>query len=155
MASMIALLSSSYAMYASTQAENKQLTQQNAAAVKTGNEAQQALDELRAREAKQESAKAESQAMMQKLASGMPLDDYGSALNGGKFAKAVHQMGGRVETGARPPDKLFRNWKVSGDSASEIYTVVGGFVDGKWVVYSNLVARKQIGESAAGKASQN
>jgi hypothetical protein len=49
---------------------------------------------------------------------------------------------GKVELDTKPPDKLFRNWKVTKGATTEIYTLVGGFVDGKWVVYSNLVARK-------------
>src|SRR5205085_69121 len=40
------------------------------------------------------------------------------------------------------PAKLFRNWRYKSDSAMEVYTLVGGFVDGKWVIHSNLVARK-------------
>jgi hypothetical protein len=50
--------------------------------------------------------------------------------------------GGRIELDRKPPDKLFRNWKVANGSTTEVYALVGGFVDGKWVVYSNLVARK-------------
>jgi hypothetical protein len=43
---------------------------------------------------------------------------------------------------------------VSADSATEIYTVVGGFADGKWVIYSNLVARKQGIKPASVEAIQ-
>lgn len=154
LAGTIALLSSSYAIAARTQAQNDQLTHQNAATSQRNAESQQALDSLRARDAKAESAKAASQALMQRVLSGMPADANGAAIQGGRFAKAIYQLGGRVETASKPPDKLFRNWKVSGDSGTEVYTVVGGFVDGKWVIYSNLVARRQNADSA-NMASQN
>ena len=55
----------------------------------------------------------------------------------------VHALpNSKVELDSKPPDKLFRNWKVTIGGATETYTLVGGFVDGKWVVYSNLVARR-------------
>ena len=42
-----------------------------------------------------------------------------------------------------PPDKLFRNWRYRTDSGTDTYTLVGGFVDGKWIIHSNLVARSK------------
>ena len=155
LAATIALLSSSYAISARTEAQNNQLTQQNAATTQRSTEAQQALEAMRARDARQESAKGEAQALVQKLFSGVPGNADASAIQGGKLARAVHQLGGHVETGSKPPDKLFRNWKVNADSGTEFYTVVGGFVDGKWVIYSNLVARKQIAQTPSSNASQN
>jgi len=151
----VALLSSSYALYARTEARNDQLTQQGAATAQKNTEVQQALDALRARDARQESAKAEAQALERKVLSGVPGNAGLSPIQGGALARAIYQLGGRVETESKPPDKLFRNWKVNGDSGTEIYTVVGGLVDGKWVIYSNLVARKQGTQAASVNASRN
>jgi cell division protein FtsB len=151
----IALLSSSYALYARTEASNEQLTQQNAATTRRSNEVQQALDGLRERDAQQESAKAEALALEQKVLSGVPGNTDVSSVQGAKLAKAIYQLGGHVETASKPPDKLFRNWKLNADAQTEYYTVVGGFVDGKWVIYSNLVARKQSAKTTSSNAGQN
>lgn len=154
LAGTVALLSSSYALYARTESRNDQLTRQNAATTQRNTEVQRDLDALTSRDARQESAKAEALELQQKLLSGVPGNAELSPIQGAKLARAVHQLGGHVETPSKPPDKLFRNWKVNADSATEFYTVVGGFVDGKWVIYSNLVARKPI-SSTSSKASQN
>jgi cell division protein FtsB len=144
LAATIAFLSASYASYARTEAQNEELAQQNAAITRRSTEVQQALDVLRDRDARQETAKSEALALEQKLLSGVPGNADLSPIQGGKLARAVYQLGGLVETPSKPPDKLFRNWKVTADSATEFYTVVGGFVDGKWVIYSNLVARRPV-----------
>ena len=138
----IALLSSSYSLYAGSKAQAAQLTQENAVTAKRSSEAQQALDVLKARDASQESSKAEATALVQKLLPVGSAVEGVSPVQGGALAKAIHQVGGRVETQSKPPDKLFRNWKVNTGSSTELYTVVGGFVDGKWVIYSNLVGRR-------------
>jgi cell division protein FtsB len=148
----IALLSSSYALYARTESHNEQLTQQNTAAAQRNTEVQQALDTLRERDARLESAKAEALALEQKVFSGVAGNADLSPSQGARLAKAIYQLGGHVETASKPPDKLFRNWKVNADSEAEYYTVVGGFVDGKWVIYSNLVARKQNVKTASSSA---
>jgi cell division protein FtsB len=147
----IALLSSSYSLYAGSKAQAAQLTQENAAIAKRSNEAQQALDALRARDASQESSKAEATALVQRLLPEGSTAAGVSPVQGGALARAIHQVGGRVETQSKPPDKLFRNWKVKAGSSTEIYTVVGGFVDGKWVIYSNLVGHRLNDESKANR----
>jgi cell division protein FtsB len=149
----IILLSSSYTLYARTEAHNEELTRQTAATAQRNTEVQQALDVLRERDARQESAKAEALSLSQKLFSGVPGSADLSPNQGASLAKAIYQLGGHVEAPSKPPDKLFRNWKVNADSETEYYTVVGGFVDGKWVIYSNLVARRQTVKKAS-SASQ-
>ena len=151
----VALLSSSYALYARTEARNVQLTQQNAATTQRNTEVQRDLDALKVRDARQESARTEAQALEQSILSGVPSNAALSPVQGATLARAIHQLGGHVETASKPPDKLFRNWKVNGDSGTEFYTVVGGFVDGKWVIYSNLVARKQGAQMARSNPSGN
>jgi hypothetical protein len=45
--------------------------------------------------------------------------------------------------GKIPPSNLFRNWKAQNESGStDVYTLVGGNVKGKWVIYSNLISRQ-------------
>jgi hypothetical protein len=60
------------------------------------------------------------------------------------FAKMVYDSpNSRVEMGNIPPSALFRNWKMPSESGGvEVYTLVGGNVGGKWVIYSNLISRQ-------------
>jgi cell division protein FtsB len=134
----IVLLSTNYALYSSSESEKKKLVQENAALKTRADQTQQQLDAKNAQEAKQAESRTDSQNRLQSL---LPSILKGSAGPNeiAAFARMVHaQPGGRVELDSKPPDKIFRNWK----STNETYTLVGGFVGGKWVVYSNLVARK-------------
>lgn len=84
-------------------------------------------------------ARADAQAKLDKLLPAV-LHDDASGSEVASFAKMVYHMpGGRVELERKPPDKLFRNWRLSKGDDVEVYTLVGGLVDGKWVVYSCLV----------------
>jgi hypothetical protein len=134
----LALLSSSYALYAQSEAENEQLSLQHAAISQRAEALQQQLDTRIAQDAARDRSISEASQTVEGLISST------GALpsSGGRFAKAVYQMGGRFETRSKPPDALFRNWKVASESGSEIYTVVGGFVDGNWQIYSNLIGRR-------------
>ena len=138
----IVLLSTTYALYSSSESDKKKLTQENAALKSRADQTQQQLDSKNAQEAKQAEARAEAQTKLQTL---LPAVLRGSASPGevASFARMVHALpDNRVELDSKPPDKLFRNWRVTVGSTTETYTLVGGFFDGKWVVYSNLVARK-------------
>jgi hypothetical protein len=103
---------------------------------------QQQLDGKTAQETKDAQARAEAESRLSKL---MPVV-LGEKAGGGEmasFARMVYYVpNSRVELSERPPNELFRNWKVTTGSTTEVFTMTGGFVDGKWVVYSNLIARK-------------
>jgi hypothetical protein len=140
----IVLLSTNYALYSSSESEKKKLIQENAALKTRADQTQQQLDAKNAQEAKQAETRATSQNRLQSI---LPSIMKGSAGPNeiASFARMVHaQPGGRIELDSSPPDKIFRNWKISNGKTSDIYTLVGGFVGGKWVVYSNLVASKSV-----------
>ena len=138
----IVLLSTNYALYSSSESDKKKLAQENAALKSRADQTQQQLDTRNAQEAKQEEVHTDAQTKLHTL---LPAVLRGNPSGGevASFARMVHALpNGRVELDSKPPDKLFRNWKVTVGSTTETYTLVGGFVEGKWVVYSNLVARK-------------
>jgi cell division protein FtsB len=138
----IVLLSTNYALYSSSESAKKKLAQENAALKSRADETQQQLDGKNAQEAKDAEARAEAQTKLEPLIPAV-LRGNASPSQIASFARMVHSLpNGRVELDAKPPDKLFRNWKASVGSTTETYTLVGGFVDGKWVVYSNLVSRR-------------
>jgi hypothetical protein len=138
----VTLLSTSYALYARSASERDELAAENATLKKQGAEARQLIEAQSAREAKEAEARAESQATFDRLRQQV-LNAGSSPTQTANFARLVYDLPGHhVELDARPPDKIFRNWKITNGTTTEIYTLVGGFVDGKWVVYSNLVARR-------------
>ena len=135
----IVLLSTNYALYSSSESEKKRLVQENAALKQRADQTQQQLDAKMAKETSEAQTRAEAQAKMDKLLPAV-LNDNVSGGEVASFARMVYNLPGRrVELERKPPDKLFRNWKVTTGGETEVYTLVGGLVDGKWVVYSNLV----------------
>lgn len=142
LAGAIVLLSTNYALYSSSESDKKKLLQENAALKSRADQTQQQLDAKNAQEAKQAEARADAQAKLRTL---LPAVLRGNASAGevASFARMVYALpNSQVELDTKPPDKLFRNWKVTTGSTTEVYTLVGGFVEGKWVVYSHLVARR-------------
>jgi cell division protein FtsB len=142
LAGAIVLLSTNYALYSSSESDKKKLLQENAALKARADQTQQQLDAKNAQEAKQAEARADAQTKLQTL---LPAVLRGSASPGevASFARMVYDLPNRrIELEGKPPDKLFRNWKVTNGSTTDVYTLVGGLVEGKWVVYSNLVARR-------------
>jgi cell division protein FtsB len=138
----IILLSTNYALYSASETSKKKLVEENAALKSRADQTQQQLDAKNAKEASETQARAEAQSKLEKLLPAV-LSDKASGGEVASFARMVYNLPGRrIELDRKPPDKLFRNWKVTSGSTTEVYTLVGGFVDGKWVVYSNLVARK-------------
>ncbi len=142
LAGAIALMSTNYALYNSSEKEKKRLADENAALKARVDQTQQQLDGKTAQETRDAQVRAEAESRLSKL---MPAVLSGKSGGGemASFARMVYYVpNSRVELGERPPNELFRNWKVTTGSTTEVFTMTGGFVDGKWVVYSNLVARK-------------
>lgn len=138
----IVLLTTSYALYSSGKSDMAILTEENAALRLRADQTQQQLDVATATLEAHSQNKAEAQAKLDRI---LPSVLNGNASPGemASFAQMVHsEASGRLELDQRPPDKLFRNWRSSGGESPGTYALVGGFVDGKWVVYSNLVARR-------------
>ena len=141
----IALLTTSYALYSSGESDKAKLTEENAALRLRADQTQQQLDAATAALASHTQKQSDAQAKLEKL---LPDVLRGNAGPGemASFAQMVHsQASGRLELDQKPPDKLFRNWRATGGESPGTYALVGGFVDGKWIVYSNLVARRATG----------
>jgi hypothetical protein len=137
----IVLLSTSYALYSSSQSSKKKLEQEHAELKSRADQTQQQLDSKIAAETKDAETRSDAQARLDKLLPSV-LNDQAGGGEVASFARMIYNLPNRrIELERKPPDKLFRNWRVTTGSTTETYTMVGGFVDGKWVVYSNLVAR--------------
>jgi hypothetical protein len=140
----IILLGNAYRLYSSSESSQKSLAAEAAAQKLRADQTQQKLDtantalEERAREVADDQAR---------LARVLPAVVGGSASGAeiATFARLVHNLPrAQITLDQKPPDGLFRNWKVSDGKTTEIYTLVGGLVDGKWVVCSNLVSRRNV-----------
>jgi hypothetical protein len=144
-AGAIVLLSANYALYKSSVSENNRLIEENSTLKSRADQTQRQLDAKAAQEAKDAQAREEAQSRLDNLLPGVVTGRAGRG-DIAAFARMVYHLpNSRVELSSSPPDGLFRNWKISTGSTTEVYTLVGGFVDGKWVVYSNLIARRSSG----------
>jgi cell division protein FtsB len=142
LAGAIVLLSTSYALYSSSQSSKRKLEQEHAELKSRADQTQQQLDAKTAKETSDAQTRTDAQAKLDKLLPAV-LNDHAGGGEVASFARMIYNLpSGRIELERKPPDKLFRNWRVINGSTSDTYTLVGGFVDGKWVVYSNLVARR-------------
>jgi len=142
LAGSIVLLSTNYALYSSSESENKKLATENTALKSRAEQTQQQLDLKTAEEQKQASARADAQKKLRTTLPSVLRGNSGSA-EVARFAKMVYDLPDhQVDLDSKPPNKLFRNWKVGAGETAETYSLVGGFVDGKWVISSSLVARK-------------
>lgn len=142
LAGAIVLLSTNYALYSSSRSEKNDLAAANESLRGQVNKLQQDLDAKTAQETRDSQTRATAQAQLDKL---MPAVLSGKAGGGevARFARMVYNLpNSRVELSSKPPDQLFRNWKVTDGTTTEVFALVGGFVDGKWVVYSNLIVRR-------------
>ena len=135
-------LSANYALYASSESEKKKLTDENAALKLKADNCQQQLNAATAAGEREAQVRTEAQSKLDTLLPAV-INSRASDSEIAAFARMVSQLPySRVEIDAKPPDKLFRNWRAQAGAETETYTLVGGFVDGKWVIHSNLVARK-------------
>ena len=63
----------------------------------------------------------------------------------GRLANAVYELPSHsVGLPAIPPDSLLKRYRHRSGNQISAYILVAGLVDGKWTLYSNLVARGQI-----------
>ena len=139
---VIVVMSSGYALYSSSQSDKRRLSDENAALKVAGDKCQQQLKAATAAQEREAQARADAQSRLGTLLPAV-LRSSASETDTAAFARMVYTLPqARVEVDQKPPDKLFRNWRYKSDSATEVYTLVGGFVDGKWIIHSSLVARK-------------
>ena len=139
---VVILVSSSYALYSKSESDKRRLSDENAALKSAGDQCQQQLKAATAAQEHEAQARTEAQSRLGTLLPAV-MRSSASDADTAAFAHMVSSLPySRVEVEQKPPDKLFRNWRYKSDEAVETYTLVGGFVDGKWVIHSNLVARK-------------
>lgn len=135
----IVLLSTSYALYSSSESEKTTLANENAALKAQISKCDKDLNAYIEKEKKQNDAVARAQESIDKMLPGAL-----GGVNVSSFAKMVYESpSSRVEMNKVPPSNLFRNWRAQNDAGgTDVYTLVGGNVKGKWVIYSNLIARQ-------------
>lgn len=139
----VALLTTSYALYSSSESGKKQLADENAALKVERDKYQQQVSELTAEKQKQEKVRAEAQAQIERLRSSTSLAGASDS-DIASFARRINELPqGRIELDEKPPDKLFRRyWNLKTDSGMETYALIRSDPIGdKWLVYSNLVRR--------------
>jgi cell division protein FtsB len=145
LAGAIILLVTSYSLYSSGQSARNKLAEDYASLKKGADETAAELSKIKAREADDARARSEAQA---RLSGVLPTALAGGGRDVSTLAEMVYSLPDhQVQVGRKPPDELFRNWKVHAGGVTSVYTLVGGFVDGKWVIYSNLVARRSADEA--------
>jgi cell division protein FtsB len=139
---VVILMSSSYALYSKSESDKRRLSDENGALKTAGEQCQQQLKAATAAQEREAQTRTEAQSRLGTLLPAV-MRSSASESDTAAFAHMVASLPySRVEVEQKPPDKLFRNWRYKSDSGLEVYTLVGGFVDGKWVIHSNLVARK-------------
>jgi|GEM_PF-833003 len=145
----LAFLGAKYAQFALAKSELSAAQAENAS---LKSELQKAKEALQLKEAQEARSKQAIKERDERLSILLPkvLRDEASGAEIGEFAQLVSSLPDRkIEVERMPPDKLFRNWRVIRGGTVEIYSLIGGFVQGRWVIYSNLV-----GASTARSASQ-
>ena len=125
LAGAIVLLSTSYALYAGSEADKKKLAEENAALKSDLAKYRQELDAYNAENARREQARAAAQTRLDALRSAA--EGRGDVASLAQMIYSMPQR--RLELDRKPDDKIFRNWKVRTASGTETYTLVGGFVD--------------------------
>jgi hypothetical protein len=133
------LLSTSYALYSSSESEKLSLASENATLKSQIGKCEKDLNSYIEKEKRQNEAVAKAQESVGRMLPGAL-----GGVNVSSFARMVYESpSSRVEMERIPPSTLFRNWKAQNDSGgTDVYTLVGGNVKGKWVIYSNLIARQ-------------
>jgi len=139
----IVLLSTSYGLYSRSVSQKQTLSDENSALKTQAAGCNQQLTELQQKQATYDQTRTEARAKLQKVLPAALAPSSGgheaSMLASMLYSLPDHQ----IEVDKKPPDSIFRNWKVKSGDVTSTYALVGGFVDGKWIIYSNLIARNE------------
>jgi hypothetical protein len=137
----VLVLSTCYSLYAKGRGTIDSLTSENGSLKSKADECNRQLAEIKAKEAAVAASRAEAES---RLSGAIPAAFGGSGEGKvASLAQMIYELPDHsVQTSEKPPDNIFHNWKVKTDSGQDTYTLVGGFVDGKWVIYSGLISRK-------------
>jgi hypothetical protein len=122
--------------YQSSEARAKDLETKFQAASRELAEKKAILDKMAERAAKHNAViAANTQKMIDRTAS----NDELAAL-----AHAIYQQPGHsIPLPGIPPDNVLRNYKIRVDGRLHTYVLVAGQVDGKWILYSNLLRKTE------------
>ena len=136
-------LSTNYALYSSSESEKQRLADENASLKTQLSKSQKDLSGYLEKEKKQEEAVTKAKESVTKLLPGAL-----GGINVPQFARQVYESpNSRLEIDSVPPSMLFKNWRATNDAGgTDVYTLVGGNIGGKWVIYSNLIARQSTGQ---------
>ncbi len=136
-------LSTNFALYSSSESEKQRLADENASLKAQLGKCQKELASYVDKEKKQEEAVAKAKESVTRMLPGAL-----GGVNVPAFARQVYESpSSRVEMDSVPPSMLFKNWRATNDTGgTDVYTLVGGNIGGKWVVYSNLIARQSTSQ---------
>jgi len=135
----IVLLSTSYGLYSRSQAQKQELGGENSALKAQTAQCNQELTDLQQKQAIFDRTRSDARTRLDKAlpAALAPGSREASTLASMVYSLPDHQ----VEVDRKPPDTIFRNWKIKSGDVISTYALVGGFVDGKWIIYSNLIGK--------------
>lgn len=150
----IILLSTSYGLYSRSLSQRQALDEENSGLKAQAADRNQELNDLKQKQAINDQTRAEAQGRLQKILPAALAPSSGgreaSTLAAMVYSLPAHQ----VEVERKPPDAIFRNWKVKAGDSTSTYALVGGFVDGKWIIYSDLIGRSSKEEAVKRKGER-
>jgi len=150
----IILLSTSYGLYGRSVSQKQTLSDENSALKSQAAVTNQQLNELQQKQASYDQTRTEARAKLQKI-----LPAALAPSSGGREASMLASMlyglpDHQIEVDRKPPDSLFRNWRVKSGDITSTYALVGGFVDGKWIIYSNLISKSEKPDEPRAKSKE-
>jgi outer membrane murein-binding lipoprotein Lpp len=105
---------------------------------------QQTEQELQDKTRQLEQSASEAARRQERIAALIPrvLSQTPASAEVAEFARAVYESPGRrTDVPRLPPNMLFqRLWRYRAEGTTQTFILVGGQVDGEWVIYSNLIA---------------
>jgi hypothetical protein len=138
----IILLSTSYGLYSSSVSRNQALVDENSALKVKAADSNRQLGDLNEKQARIDQTRVEARAKLEEILPEI-LGPSGGGREASTLAAMVYSLPDhQIEIDQKPHDSIFRNWKTRAGDVTSTYALVGGFVDGKWIIYSNLIARK-------------
>ncbi|HKV40889.1 MAG TPA: hypothetical protein VJX67_16890 [Blastocatellia bacterium] len=142
LAGVVVLLTTTYSLYAKSQSARQKLSGELAAVKSQSAQCAAELGAIKASEARDAQTRSDAEARLRQLLPAA-LSETGEVRDVAALAQTVYSLPDHaVQIERKPPNTMFKNWKVRSGEATSVYTLVGGFVDGKWVIYSNLVSRR-------------
>ncbi|MGH9821841.1 MAG: hypothetical protein ACREDR_01070 [Blastocatellia bacterium] len=144
LAGAIILLVTSYSLYSAGQSARARLSEDNASLKKQADQINAELSAFKTKQASDARTRSEAQ---ERLNGVLPAALSGGGREVSTLAEMVYGLPDHeIQIQRKPPDGIFHNWKVHRGGATRVYALVGGVVDGKWVIYSNLVSRRSAEE---------